>query len=71
MGGDDSRLFRADEKSQRGPSFGESGTSFPEAGTSYPESGTSLQSVVLHHVTHVTRVAICKEDSGDILALRA
>ena len=59
MGGDDSRLFRADENSQ-------TGTSFPEAGTSYPESGTSLQRVVLHRVTHATCAAICKEDSGGI-----
>jgi hypothetical protein len=59
MGGDDSRLFRADENSQ-------TGTSFPEAGTSYPESGTSLQRLVLHRVTHVTCAAIGKEDSGGI-----
>ena len=62
MEGDDSHFFRADENSQRGPSFPESGPSFPGAGTSYPESGTSLQSVVSRHVTHVTRAAIVKED---------
>ena len=60
MGGDDSHLFRALEKSikgpsfsERGPSFGQSGTSFPEAGTSYPESSTSLLG---------TRATIGKED---------
>jgi hypothetical protein len=59
MGGDNSRLFRADENSQ-------TGTSFPGGGTSYPESGTSLQRGVLHRVTYVTWAAICKEDSGGI-----
>jgi hypothetical protein len=48
MGGDDPRFSGVDENPQ-------SGTSFPEAGTSYPESGASLESLVLHHVTHVTR----------------
>jgi hypothetical protein len=52
MGGDDSHLFRADENSQ--------------SGTSSPESGTSLQSVLLHRITHATRAAIGKEDSGGI-----
>jgi hypothetical protein len=56
MGGDDSRLLRADEGSQ--------------SGTSFPEGGTSLQSVALLHVTHATRTAKCKEDSGGILVLR-
>ena len=78
MGGDDSHLFRALEKSikgpsfsERGPSFGQSGTSFPEAGTSSPESGTSLHSAVLHDVTNATHAAIGKEDGGIILVLRA
>jgi hypothetical protein len=53
MGGDASRLFRADESSQSGSSF--------------PESGTSLRSAVLCHVTHDTRAAMGKEDGGSIL----
>jgi hypothetical protein len=52
MGGDDSRLFRADENSQ-------TGTSFPEAGTSYPESGTSLQrrSYIVSRMSRAPRYA--------------
>ncbi len=52
MKGEGSHVFRADENS--------------ESATSFPESATSLQSVILHRITHATRAAIGKEDSGGI-----